>query len=79
MRVEFLPPSVMLPPRRLEALLTQSIEYQCDKCLYHNANDIPSVDEWSFLRDHSCSKYTHASSYIHPLIRHPLPSFNFLI
>jgi len=52
----FLPPNIMLPPRRLEALLMQSIEYQCEKCPYHNFKEKFGVDEWCFLRDHECSK-----------------------
>jgi len=46
----------MLPPRRLEALLNQAIEYQCERCSYHNFKQKSSLDEWSFLRDHVCSK-----------------------
>jgi WD40 repeat protein len=53
----YLPPNIMLPPRRLESLLNQSIEYQCEKCPYHNYKDKFSTDNWtSFLRDHVCSK-----------------------
>lgn len=52
----FLPPNVMLPPRRLEALLNQAIDQQCDKCPYHNFKEKSSIDNWSFLRDHICSK-----------------------
>lgn len=52
----FLPPNVMLPPRRLEVLLNQAIEYQCDKCPFHNFKEKSSIDNWSFLRDHVCSK-----------------------
>jgi WD40 repeat protein len=52
----FLPPNVMLPPRRLEALLHQAIEFQCDKCSFHNFKEKSSIDSWSFLRDHACSK-----------------------
>ncbi len=54
----FLPPNIMLPPRRLEALLSQSINYQCEKCPYHNSTEKGSLDTWSFLKDHVCSKYS---------------------
>jgi len=54
----FLPPSIMLPPHRLESLLGQSITYQCEKCPYHNSIDKNSLDTWSFLKDHVCSKYS---------------------
>lgn len=52
----FLPPNIMLPPRRLETLLAESIEYQCEKCPYHNFKDKFSIDNWCFLRNHECSK-----------------------
>lgn len=52
----FLPPNVMLPPRRLEALISQAIELQCDRCPYHNTNDKFSIDSWSLLKDHVCTK-----------------------
>jgi WD40 repeat protein len=54
---EFLPPSVMLPPRRLRALLNQSIELQRDRCPYHNCLDTNfNLDSVSLLVDHVCSK-----------------------
>lgn len=46
----------MLPPHRLEALLKQSIELQCERCPYHNSKSNLSIDNWPFLRDHVCSK-----------------------
>ena len=52
----FLPPNIMLPPHRLETLLDQAISFQCDKCPYHNSAKKGSVDGWSFLRDHVCTK-----------------------
>ncbi len=52
----FLPPDIMLPPNRLESLLDQAISYQCDKCPYHNVSKKGSIDSWSFLKDHVCSK-----------------------
>lgn len=52
----FLPPNIMLPPHRLETLLDQSISYQCEKCPYHNIKEKGSLDNWSFLKDHVCSK-----------------------
>ncbi|XP_072030182.1 WD repeat-containing protein 26-like, partial [Amphiura filiformis] len=53
----FLPPSVMLPPRRLYTLLNQAIELQKHRCPYHNTN-IKAEDGLqtiSLLFDHICS------------------------
>ncbi|KAI2799628.1 WD repeat-containing protein 26, partial [Blomia tropicalis] len=52
----FLPPSIMLPPRRLQCLLNQAIELQKDHCPYHNYRIENSMDEFSLLVDHACSK-----------------------
>lgn len=52
----YLPPSVMLPPRRLHTLLHQAVELQQDRCLYHNTRLDPSLDSVSLLIDHMCSK-----------------------
>lgn len=53
---EFLPPTVMLPPRRLVTLLNQAIELQKDKCPYHNTKYDSDLDSVSLLIDHVCSK-----------------------
>ena len=58
---EFLPPEVMLPPRRLIALLSQAVELQKNRCPFHNeVDDIDAensgLDSVSLLVDHSCSK-----------------------
>jgi len=53
----YLPPHIMLPPRRLRTLLTQSINYQINKCLLHNSiNDtsFDSLEDASLLTDHHC-------------------------
>lgn len=60
----FLPPSVMLPPRRLRALLGQAVELQRDRCPYHNAPFSPRSqggeatleDNCCLLTDHLCSR-----------------------
>ncbi|KAM7300151.1 WD repeat-containing protein 26 isoform X1 [Ixodes scapularis] len=61
----FLPPSVMLPPRRLRALLAQAVELQRDRCPYHNAPFSPRgaqsgeaglEDNCCLLTDHLCSR-----------------------
>ncbi|XP_038074198.1 WD repeat-containing protein 26-like [Patiria miniata] len=54
----FLPPSVMLPPRRLYTLLSQAVELQKHRCPYHNTaikND-DSLQSISLLHDHICSR-----------------------
>lgn len=52
----FLPPSVMLPPRRLLTLLNQAVELQKDRCPYHNTSSNDNLDSVSLLIDHSCTK-----------------------
>jgi WD repeat-containing protein 26 len=47
----------MLPPRRLESLILQAIDSQCEKCPFHNNKDKYSIDSLSLLKDHVCSKY----------------------
>uniref|UniRef100_A0A671S8X6 WD repeat-containing protein 26 n=1 Tax=Sinocyclocheilus anshuiensis TaxID=1608454 RepID=A0A671S8X6_9TELE len=41
----YLPPSVMLPPRRLQTLLRQAVELQRDRCLYHNSKLDSGLDD----------------------------------
>ncbi|KAM3602282.1 uncharacterized protein V6R79_001464 [Siganus canaliculatus] len=52
----YLPPSVMLPPRRLQTLLRQAVELQRDRCLYHNTKLDSNLDSVSLLLDHVCSR-----------------------
>uniref|UniRef100_A0A8C6SAQ6 WD repeat-containing protein 26 n=1 Tax=Neogobius melanostomus TaxID=47308 RepID=A0A8C6SAQ6_9GOBI len=56
----YLPPSVMLPPRRLQTLLKQAVELQRERCLYHNTkldSGLDSgLDSVSLLLDHTCSR-----------------------
>ncbi|XP_053405443.1 WD repeat-containing protein 26-like [Mercenaria mercenaria] len=52
----FLPPSVMLPPRRLMTLLNQAVELQKEKCPYHNTKSTNTLEDVSLLLDHVCSK-----------------------
>ncbi|XP_077781739.1 WD repeat-containing protein 26 isoform X1 [Podarcis muralis] len=52
----YLPPSVMLPPRRLQNLLRQAVELQRDRCLYHNTKLDNNLDSVSLLIDHVCSR-----------------------
>ncbi|TNN02086.1 hypothetical protein fugu_009573 [Takifugu bimaculatus] len=43
----YLPPSVMLPPRRLQTLLKQAVELQRERCLYHNTKQDSGLDSFS--------------------------------
>ncbi|KAM9807215.1 WD repeat-containing protein 26 [Syngnathus typhle] len=52
----YLPPSVMLPPRRLQTLLKQAVELQRERCLYHNTKMDNGLDSVSLLLDHGCSR-----------------------
>ncbi|XP_031722090.1 WD repeat-containing protein 26 [Anarrhichthys ocellatus] len=52
----YLPPSVMLPPRRMQTLLRQAVELQRDRCLYHNTKLDSNLDSVSLLLDHVCSR-----------------------
>lgn len=53
---EYLPPAVMLPPRRLLALLNQSAELQKERCPFHNDLTDNGLNGMSLLVDHSCSR-----------------------
>ncbi|XP_025026886.1 WD repeat-containing protein 26 isoform X1 [Python bivittatus] len=52
----YLPPSVMLPPRRLQNLLRQAVELQRDRCLYHNTKLDNNLESVSLLIDHVCNR-----------------------
>lgn len=52
----YLPPSVMLPPRRLQTLLKQALELQRERCLYHNTKLDSGLDSVSLLLDHTCNR-----------------------
>lgn len=52
----YLPPSIMLPPRRLQVLLSQAIELQAQKCSYHNTTIGMGLETVSLLVDHCCSQ-----------------------
>ncbi|XP_062603261.1 WD repeat-containing protein 26-like [Saccostrea cucullata] len=52
----FLPPSVMLPPRRLVTLLNQAVEQQKERCPYHNTKSDSNLEAVSLLIDHLCSR-----------------------
>jgi len=68
----FLPPSIMLPPRRLQNLLNQAIEQQKEHCLYHNYRSENSLDDVSLLVDHACSKWVSFRQYLCQFVSHIL-------
>ncbi|ETE66207.1 WD repeat-containing protein 26, partial [Ophiophagus hannah] len=53
----YLPPSVMLPPRRLQNLLRQAVELQRDRCLYHNTKLDNNLESVSLLIDHILTEH----------------------
>lgn len=52
----YLPMSVMMPPGRLRALLTQALRFQQAKCLFHNSDELPEIGSYSLLVDHACHR-----------------------
>jgi hypothetical protein len=55
--LEYLPPDIMLPPKRLESLLSQAVELQQERCTYHVKPGKLTLDDVSLLKDHACTKY----------------------
>ena len=47
----------MLPPKRLESLLSQAVELQQERCTYHVKPGKLTLDDVSLLKDHACTKY----------------------
>ena len=47
--------SVMLPPKRLQQLLTQAVQLQVEKCPFHYLEQ--DISEYSLLTDHICTRY----------------------
>ena len=58
----FLPPTIMLPPRRLHGLLCQAVELQKERCPYHNVKSTTPFENVSLLTDHLCSRYLRNST-----------------
>ncbi|CAB3367499.1 Hypothetical predicted protein [Cloeon dipterum] len=52
----YLPPTIMLPPKRLYSLLCQAVELQKTRCPYHNSQCEDGLIDVSLLVDHLCSK-----------------------
>ncbi|XP_059625067.1 WD repeat-containing protein 26 homolog [Cornus florida] len=49
---KLLPPTVMIPERRLEHLVEQALNLQVDTCIFHNSLN----KEMSLLADHQCGR-----------------------
>lgn len=65
----FLPPTIMLPPRRLSTLLGQAAKQQRDNCLYHNRLGDEGPPD-SYAMDHHCSKEMFPSETLQVLVDH---------
>lgn len=68
----FLPPSIMLPPHRLETLILQAVEQQKTQCAYHNSYTDSQVlgSGGSLLMDHSCPRNAFPGTTIQVLSDH---------
>ncbi|XP_075591416.1 WD repeat-containing protein 26 [Dermatophagoides farinae] len=66
----FLPATIMLPPRRLQCLLNQAIEFQKERCPYHNIKVENGLDDFSLLVDHLCCKDDLPSETLQTLTEH---------
>ncbi len=62
---DFVPSSVMVPPRRLNELLGQARQYQAQQCRYHVSN----LDS-SLYHDHYCSRHQFPTTTTHILEGH---------
>ncbi|GAA94146.1 uncharacterized protein L969DRAFT_46235 [Mixia osmundae IAM 14324] len=61
----YIPPSTMLPQRRLEQLIGQATQHQIDHCLYHCIEDRPSL-----YADHHCDHSVFPDVTVHTLSDH---------
>lgn len=50
----YIPPNIMLPPRRLKSLLKQAVELQADRCSCHDVTWNTDLENVSLLVDHDC-------------------------
>jgi WD40 repeat protein len=67
---KYLPPDIMLPPKRLESLLSQAVELQQERCTYHVKPGKLTLDDVSLLKDHACTKQTFPCVTIQTLTEH---------
>lgn len=64
-QTDFVPSSVMVPPRRLDELLGQARQYQAQQCRYHVSN----LDS-SLYHEHYCSRHQFPTTTTHILEGH---------
>jgi hypothetical protein len=58
----------MLPPKRLESLLSQAVELQQERCTYHVKPGKLTLDDVSLLKDHACTKYVSIRDSNRPVV-----------
>jgi len=49
----------MIPPRRLMVLLSQAVEWQMDRCRFHNTRvdvSASNLDTINIMTDHICTR-----------------------
>ena len=66
----FLPPSAMVPPKRLSQLLNQAVQKQADQCMFHNMQLEPGIEAYSLLTDHVCTNSQFPSECVSTLDDH---------
>lgn len=64
--VAFIPSSMILPDHRMQTLLEQAIQFQEQKCLYHNTAAYPI----SLFNDHLCERCGISLCYFDPYFIH---------
>ncbi|XP_042880842.1 WD repeat-containing protein 26-like isoform X2 [Penaeus japonicus] len=72
----FLPPSIMLPPHRLETLILQAVEQQRTQCAYHNTRSDSQVSRRDDHSTHCCSQVLGSGGSLlmdHSCPRHAFP------
>jgi WD repeat-containing protein 26 len=62
---KYISPSMCIPPRRLNTLLDQAVEYQKQKCIYHNSPHMTGL-----LTDHTCDRNSFPSITSHVFEEH---------
>ncbi len=63
----FIPPDVMVPPGRLQKLITQGLSYQISTCKFHRSFD----EMHTLLQDHCCDESPLPFKAVHILDDHP--------
>lgn len=63
----YIPPDVMVPPGRLQKLITQGLSYQISTCKFHRSFD----EMHTLLQDHRCDESPLPFKAVHILEDHP--------